>query len=575
MTRTFEGVGATPLSGVGTARWSDPPLPEFEHESDDPERERERFEDARDAARAAIQTERERAAEHLGEEEAGILDAHRQFLDDPQIESSVETAIEAGHTAEAAVETAFDDPIEQYEESGGRLAERADDLRDVRDRLLRTLADVDAVDLSALPEGTVLLAERLAPSDAARLDPDRVAGLATVVGGRTAHAAIVARALGIPAVVGVGDDLREVEDGEQLVVDGDVGTVVVDADEATLTAAKRGREVDVIAEPVETADGHPIEVAANVGRPVELEGAVANGADGVGLYRTEFLYVDRSTPPDEDEQFEAYRNALDAFPDRRIVIRTADVGGDKPIPYLDLPEEPNPFLGVRGVRRSLGPDGDLFETQLRALLRAAGDAAAGDGSPNDAASDESTGALAVMFPMVTELRELEAVLERIAAVEDDLGDAGEPVARPELGVMIETPAAVRMAPELAEHLDFLSIGTNDLTQYVMAADRDNEQVASLHDPLHPPVVRAIRATIEGGHENDAWVGMCGEMAGDPSVTELLLGLGLDEFSASAVTIPQVKAKVQQTTLEDAEALAERVLDAATREEVQAILDGEG
>ena len=573
MTRTLEGVGATPLAGVGTARWADPPLPEYDRESDDPDDERERFENARDAARAAIETEREQVAEQLGEEEAGILDAHRQFLDDPQIESAVEERIDAGATAEAAVEGAFEEPIEQYEASGGRLAERADDLRDVRDRLLRTIAGIEAADLDALPEGTVLLAERLAPSDAARLDPERVAGLATVVGGRTAHAAIVARALGIPAVVGIGTDLRDVEDSESLVVDGDAGTVTVDPDEATREAAAASRNVDVVDEPVATVDGHAVEVAANVGRPTELDGAVANGADGIGLYRTEFLFLDRSAPPDEAEQFETYVDALETFPDERVVVRTADVGGDKPIPYLDLPEETNPFLGVRGVRRSLGPDADLFETQLRALLRAAGAAAARTAS-DSAASDDPTGSLAVMVPMVTEVAELDAVLERIAAVEDDLDDAGEPVARPELGVMIETPAAVRMAPELAERLDFLSIGTNDLTQYVMAADRENEQVADLHDPLHPPVLRAIRATIEGGHAEDAWVGMCGEMAGDPAVTELLLGLGLDEFSASAVTVPQVKARVRETALADAEALAERALAATTLEEVQAILNEE-
>jgi phosphotransferase system enzyme I (PtsI) len=522
-------------------------------------------------------------AERVGEDEAAILDAHRQFLDDPQIEESVEESIGKGRTAEAAVEEAFAGFIEQYESSGGRVAERADDLRDVRDRLLRTLAGTESVDLDALPEGTILLAERLVPSDAAGLDPDRVAGLATGVGGRTAHAAIVARAMGLPAVVGVGESLRDVEDGTPLVVDGDAGTVIVDPDEETRTAAEAEREVDVIEEQVATADGTPVEVAANVGRSGELEGARTNGADGIGLFRTEFLYIDRSAPPDEAEQFETYREALAAFPDGRVIVRTADVGGDKPIPYLDAPEETNPFLGDRGIRRSLGADADLFDVQLRALLRAAGEVEAADSGPEDATGGDRDGGstgdagdrlgdLAVMIPMVADVAELDAALERVRAVADELEDEGEPVAIPEFGVMVETPAAARMARELADRVSFLSIGTNDLTQYVMAADRDNERVAGLHDPLHPPVLRTIADAIEGGHAADAWVGMCGEMAGDPALTELLLGLGLDEFSASAVTIPQVKARIRETDRAEARALAERALAAETRAEVLDVLD---
>jgi len=565
MSKTLSGVGATPLAGVGTVRWYEPTIPEFDRESDDPEAERQRFVDARDWARAAIDEERERVAERVGEEEAAILEAHRQFLDDPQIESAVEAEIDGGATAEAAVEAAFADPIEQYEATGGRVAERADDLRDVRDRLLRTLAGVEDVDLDALPDETILLAERLVPSDAAGLDPDRVAGLATVVGGRTAHAAIVARAIGLPAVVGVGDSLRQVENGATVVVDGEAGVVIVDPDEETRTAARTEREIDVIDEQVATADGRSIEVAANVGRPGELEGAIDSGADGVGLFRTEFLFLDRTAPPDEDEQFETYSEALQAFPGERIVVRTADVGGDKPIDYLDLPAEANPFLGDRGIRRSLGVDADLFETQLRALLRAAGTAREGG---------DDTGDLAVMFPMVADVSELDAALERVDAVAAALDDAGEPCAIPELGVMVETPAAARMAPELADRVAFLSIGTNDLTQYVMAADRDNDRVTALHDPLHPPVLRTIADAIDGGHERDAWVGMCGEMAGDPALTELLIGLGLDELSASAVTIPQVKATVRETNTEAAEAVAERALAAETLSAVLDVLDGD-
>ncbi|MFC5971575.1 phosphoenolpyruvate--protein phosphotransferase [Halomarina salina] len=561
MTRTLDGVGATPRSGVGTVVWyrpeADLELGDPDSESVDAETERERFEEAREEARDALQRERERTAERVGEEEAAVFDAHVQFLDDPQVTDGVEQRIGDGLPAEHAVERTFAGHIEQFEGMDGRMAERADDLRDVRDRLLRLLTDTEATDLTALPEGSVVFAERLTPSDTAQLDPERVAGFATVTGGRTSHAAIFARSLALPAVVGVGDDLQSVEEGETVVVDGDAGEVVVDPDEERRAAAESEDAAEVRPDPVSTADGTDIEVAANVGRPVELEGASAQGADGIGLFRTEFLFLDRESPPDEDEQHEAYVEALDAFPEGRVVVRTLDVGGDKPVPYLDLPEEENPFLGERGIRRSLGPDADLFETQLRALLRAGADGA---------------GDLAVMLPMVTRVEEFEAAREQVEAVAADLEEEGIEYEHPELGVMIETPAAVWLAPELAERAAFLSIGTNDLTQYVEAAARGNEAVADLHDPRHPAVLRAIRQTVEAAEGTDAWVGMCGEMAGDPDLTELLVGLGLDELSMSAVTVPAVKARIEATRTDAARDLAERACAASTTDEVVALLE---
>ncbi|WP_122091083.1 phosphoenolpyruvate--protein phosphotransferase, partial [Halalkalicoccus subterraneus] len=513
--RTLSGVGVTPRSGVGRAvrhaegiELGEPP------ENVDPDAERKRFEDARATAEADLESERERARDRIGEEEAEVFGAQIQFLTDPSIESGVEDAIDGGLPAGHAVREAFADPIEQFEGMDGRTAERADDLRDVRDRLLAILTGGEKTDLATLPEGSILVAERLTPSDTARLDPERVAGFATALGGRTSHAAIFARSLGLPAVVGLGDDLLEIEEGAELVVDGEAGEVIVDPDEATKERAATTHEVPVIDEPVETADGRPIEVAANVGTLAELSGACEQGADGIGLFRTEFLFLDRESPPDEDEQYETYREALSTFPDGRVVVRTLDVGGDKPIPYLDQPESDNPFLGVRGIRRSLGIDGELFETQLRALLRAA----AGEGR------------LSVMFPLVATVEELDAALDAVERVTADLERERIDHAVPELGVMIETPSAVLMAEELAARCDFLSIGTNDLAQYVMAAARDDEGVADLHDPLHPAVVRAIARTAEAAGANDAWVGMCGEMAGDPDLTELLVGLGLDELS---------------------------------------------
>ncbi|WP_135662203.1 phosphoenolpyruvate--protein phosphotransferase [Halorhabdus rudnickae] len=557
--RRFEGTGVTPLSGIGTVQWYDqsielpePPDPAMV----DAGGERDRFEDARAEAHDQLQAERDRAAETVGESEAEILDAHVQFLEDPQIVGSVEDAIDDGLPAEHAVEKGFGDAIETLAAAGGKMAERTDDLRDIRDRLLRLLSDAETVDLAAVPEDTVVLAEMLTPSDTAKLDPDRVAGFAMAKGGRTSHAAIFARSIGIPAIVGIGDPLFEIDAGAEVVVDGTEGIVVLDPDESTRERASGGRDVEIRTEPVATEDGTGIEVAANLGTLSELDGATAQGADGIGLFRSEFLFLDRESPPDEDEQFETYVEALDAFPDGRVVVRTLDVGGDKPIPYLEQPEEDNPFLGVRGIRRSLSFDDELFRTQLRALLRAE---AAGEGT------------LSVMFPLVATVEEIESALAVVEEVGDVLDDEGVTHGRPELGVMIETPAAVLLGPEMAERLDFFSIGTNDLTQYVMAASRENDEVAHLHDPRHPAVLRAIDRSVEAAHASDAWIGMCGEMAGNPDVTELLVGLGLDELSMSAVTIPDVKANVEATDDEAARQVAQRALSATTKAEVIEIL----
>ncbi|MGQ4555092.1 phosphoenolpyruvate--protein phosphotransferase [Halobellus sp. GM3] len=562
--RRLSGVGVTPLSGAGTVVWyapdaelDAPPAPE----TVDPDAERDRFETARDAAREELRTERERTAERVGEAEAEVFDAHVQFLDDPQITEGVETEIGEGLPAEHAVSRTFERFVEQFEGMDGRMAERADDLRDVRDRLVRVLLDGERVDLAELPSGSVVLAERLTPSDTAQLDPERVAGFATVTGGRTSHAAIFARSLALPAIVGIGEELRDVADGADVVVDGTEGTLIVDPDAETLEAAASDEDVEIREEAVETADGTPIEVAANVGTTADLAPAAERGADGIGLFRTEFLFLDRESAPTEEEQYEAYREALEAFPDGRVVVRTLDIGGDKPVEYLNLPAEENPFLGERGIRRSLGPDADIFETQLRALLRAAG----GGGTPDG--PQTAGGTLSVMLPLVStveEVREARAVLESVAA---DLEEEGEAYARPEFGVMIETPAAALLASDLTEHVDFFSIGTNDLAQYVMAAERGNDRVKDLGDYRQPAVLRAIRATVEAAEGTDVWVGMCGEMAGDPDLTELLVGLGLDELSMSAVTVPQVKRAVTETTVVDARDLAERALAASTKDEV--------
>ena len=564
--RTLAGVGSTPRSGVGTARWyrpdADLTLPDRpEPDAVDAEAELERYEAARDAAREALQDARDRTAERVGEAEAAVFEAHQGFLDDPTIVEGIEAAIGDGAPAEHAVADRFDEAVAQFEGMEGRMAERADDLRDVRDRLLRELVDDGggasaATDLAALPHGTILLAERLTPSDTAALDPAAVAGIATVEGGRTAHAAIIARSLAIPAVVGVGEALESVADGETVLVDGEAGEVVVDPNESRRAGAGEAGP-NAIRERVETADGRPVEVAANVGGEAELRPAAERGADGVGLFRTEFLFVDRESPPTEEEQYEAITAALAAFPDDRVVVRTLDIGGDKPVSYLDLSDEENPFLGRRGIRLSLDEHADLFETQLRALLRAA--------------ATENGDGLAVMFPLVSRVEEVERAVAAVESIAADFADEGVDYAVPELGAMVETPAAAFLADALAERLDFLSVGTNDLAQYVMAADRGNDAVAEYHDPLHPAVLRALNRTTTTVEGTDAWVGMCGEMAGDPALTELLVGLGFDELSMSAVTVPAVKSRVREVDAEDARSLASDAVACETRSEVLDVL----
>ena len=560
--RTLTGVGSTPLSGVGTARWyrpeADLTLPERPAPATvDGDAERARFDAARDAVRDDIREARDRAAARVGEEEAAVFEAHEQFLDDPELVDDIEAAVAEGTPAPHAVSDRFAAAIEQFESLDGPMAERADDLRDVRDRLLRALLDAaPGTDIADLPPGTVLLAERLTPSDTAALDPAAVAGIATVTGGRTAHAAIIARSLSIPAVVGVGESLRDVDAGTDLLVDGTDGRVVVGPDAATREQADTAATTPV-PDRVSTADGAPITVAANVGSEAEVAPAAERGADGIGLFRTEFLFLDRESPPTEAEQYEAVTAALSAFPGEQVVVRTLDVGGDKRVPYLDLPAESNPFLGRRGIRLSLDDHRDLFETQLRALLRAA--AHGGDAD------------LAVMFPLVSRMTEVESALSAVDAVAADLEAEGVAHAIPDVGVMVETPAAVFLADRLADTVDFLSIGTNDLTQYVMAADRENDGVAAYHDPLHPAVLRAVDRTTSAAAGTDAWVGMCGEMAGDPALTELLVGLGLDELSMSAVTVPAVKTRIRQIDSAAARARADEALACETRAEVVDVL----
>ncbi len=503
------GTGVTPLKGVGMAwRYDDGvKLPDRADPDDvSPAAEIERFQSARTNVREDLDAERERSRERVGESEADIFRAHKQFLDDPTISEAAHKAIESEMLAEHAVVSAFEESIEQLAAAGGRMAERTDDLRDVRDRLLRELVGAEGNGLNDVPTGAVVVADRLTPSETVALDPDDVAGFVTAEGGRTSHAAIVARSLGIPAVVGVGDAVDEIEDGKRLLVDGNDGEVVRSPDD-DVEAACTNDLADVRHESVSTTAGRGIEVAANVGSTQAIESAADRGADGVGLFRTEFFFLERDSPPSEAEQFEAFERALLAFEGRRVVVRTLDVGGDKSIPYLDVEAGSNPFLGLRGIRLAPGERPELFKPQVRALLRAA--------------ATEHGDALSVMFPLIASVNELDEVLSTVEAVADNLKD---------------------------------------------------ERVESLHNPLSPAVLRAISRAVDAAHEADCWVGMCGEMAGDPDLTPLLVGLGLDELSMSAVTVPEVKSVVDGLHEDAVRALAMDALAASTPEEVAALLD---
>ena len=489
-------------------------------------------------------------------DEAEIFDAHLLFLRDGALLSPTRRAIvDEGESAARAWHGVIERTAEAWDGlEDAYLRARAADLRSVGRQVLAHLLDV-SVPHPVLEAPGVVIATDLSPADTVGLDPAVVLGIATAAGGPTSHAAVLARASGIPAVVGAGDALLRLAEGTPIVVDGTTGVIHVDPDAsllAELTGARDERaaalrEAQTTAlEPARTIDGTTIEVAANIGSPADAVRAVAAGADGVGLFRTEFLFMGRASMPDAREQEAAYRETAEAMGGRPVVIRTLDAGADKPLPYLDQPPEPNPFLGVRGIRLGLERP-DLLQTQLGAILRVAAD------HP-----------LRVMFPMVAtvdELRAANALLHR----------AGERPPTLEVGVMIEVPSAALLADRLAEHADFFSIGTNDLTQYTMAADRGNVRVSALADAVHPAVLRSIKMTVDAADARGRWVGVCGELAGDPDATALLLGLGVRELSMGAPSIALVKRAVRAVDLSTARAVATDALSCATSAEVRDLL----
>lgn len=563
--KTIQGIGASPGIALGSAHVflpEDLTVPTYD--VSDRSAEWERMQRALQTAKAQIESIRAETMAALRHEEAAIFDAHIQMLEDPELQAAIRTDIlEQGKNAERALM----DNAERYAAQLEALDDayfraRAADVRDVARRCLRILLGRPQPSLILL-QPSIVVARDLTPSDTVLLDKSRLLGFCTAEGGATSHTAILAKALGIPAVVGAGEAVLEIVQNQPLILDAHRGQVILEADEATWTkfaemrkAAQSQAEEERLhaAKPAVTRDGRGVEVVANVGNLDDARLAIEMGAEGIGLLRTEFLYLDRQTAPDEEEQYLAYRAIFEVMGQRPVVIRTLDVGGDKALPYIDLGKEENPFLGWRAIRMCLD-NPDFFKTQLRAILRAA------------AGYD-----IRIMFPMIATVREVRQARKLLEEARLELQNASLPFGkRVQVGIMIEIPSAAVMADALAREVDFFSIGTNDLTQYTLAVERTNKRVAHLSNALDPAVLRLIAKVIEAGHQAGIWVGMCGEMAGDARAIPILLGLGLDEFSMAPALIPHAKALIRSLTVEQCRQIAQHVLTLPDYEEVEAYL----
>ena len=559
MERRIIGIAASDGVAIGKAYLLTEPDLSFEKKNvSDTENEKSRLQDSIEISKKEIQTIRDRVAETVGEEEAQVFDAHLMVLSDPELIDSIHMNITTNEVnAEQALMEVTSMFVTMFEEmvDNPYMQERAADIRDVTERVLSHLLGVTIPNPSSIQEEVVIVAKDLTPSDTAQLNREFVKGFVTDIGGRTSHSAIMARSLEIPAVVGTKTITEGLENGDILIIDGLDGNVIINPDEETLTAYKEKREMFAKQKDewsllkntkTMTKDGKHIEIAANIGTPKDLVGVVENGAEGVGLYRTEFLYMDSVDFPTEEEQFNAYKEVLEGMDGKSVVVRTMDIGGDKELPYLTLPEEMNPFLGYRAIRICLA-EPEMFRTQLRALLRAS-----------------VFGKLRIMFPMIATLNEFRAAKgileeEKAKLIQENIAVSDEI----EVGIMIEIPAAAVLAHQFAREVDFFSIGTNDLIQYTMAADRMNQQVSYLYQPYNPSILTLIKHVIDSSHKEGKWTGMCGEMGGDQMAVPLLVGLGLDEFSMSASSILQTRSLMSKLDTGEMKKLAEKAINECT------------
>ena len=557
---TVPGLAASPGLAIGPLRLLRRRKIVVERTAKDPGREHERLRDAIATARAELLQLHQDVEKRSGKAGAAIFLAHAEFLSDPDLLRGADRRIDEGQSAGWAWQETIEEQASGLEKlDDPLLAGRATDLRDVGTRVLRPLSGA-VEEGPALPkEPAILLADDLTPSDAAVLDPQCVLGFCTAGGGPTSHSAIIARSLGIPAVVGAGPAVQNQPEGGMAVLDGDNGFLYIEPSEEDLRKAfeaqssladLRDAEERTRYEPALTTDGVRIEVVANTGLSKEAAQAVEAGGEGIGLMRSEFLFLERDTPPSEEEQYTAYRQAAEALAGLPLIVRTLDIGGDKEVPYLELPPEENPFLGVRGIRLCLAHP-ELFKTQLRAIFRAS-----------------AHGPIKIMYPMIATLADLHAALAITEQVRQELG-----AERLEVGIMIEVPSAVIMAPELAELVDFFSIGTNDLTQYVLAMDRGHPLLSRQADGLHPAVLRMIDQTVKAASAKGKWVGVCGGIAGDPLGAVILSGLGVTELSVSIPSIAAIKARIRTISMKDAKELARRALACGSADEVRALVKG--
>jgi phosphoenolpyruvate-protein phosphotransferase (PTS system enzyme I) len=536
-----------------------------DHKIENVDLEIDRFRDSLQKSKSELLKIREEVFHKLGKDKAEIFDAHVLVLEDPELVGETEALIRTQKiNASASFRQVSQQFISMFEAMDNEyMRERASDIRDISDRVLRTLAGVETVNLSLLSSEVIIVAHDLTPSETATMNRDQVLGILTNVGGKTSHTAIMARTLEVPAVLGLRNITEVVKSGDWVALDGETGDVIINPDEQTRKKylAKHRAQLEVkekllalIGVTSETTDGHRVELAGNIGTPQDIKSLEKYDAEGVGLYRTEFLFVDRSEMPSEEEQYVSYKLVLEAMASKRVVIRTFDIGGDKAVPFIDIGKEENPFLGYRAIRYCLEHPA-LFRTQLRALMRAS-----------------VHGKLNIMFPMISSLDELLKAKEHLGAVCDELKTEGIPFDhKVGVGTMIEIPSAALISDVLAQHCDFLSIGTNDLIQYTVAVDRLNERVQSLYDPFHPGVLRLIQMIINNGHEHGVWVGMCGEMAGSELHVPLLLGMGLDEFSMAPTSILRTRAQVKKWSLSEAKALAAEVAKLHTSAQVESLL----
>ncbi|MEN2467256.1 phosphoenolpyruvate--protein phosphotransferase [Ornithinibacillus sp. FSL M8-0202] len=562
----IHGIAAS--SGIAIAKAYQLVTPDLTYTAetvDNPESEIKRLEDALEISKQELEKIKAHTLKELGEEHAEIFSAHLLVLGDPELINPIKDKIKNEKlSAEAALDEVAKMFIEMFESMDNEyMRERAADIRDVTKRVLAHLLGVSFPNPALIDEEVIVIAGDLTPSDTAQLNRQFVKGFATDIGGRTSHSAIMARSLEIPAVVGTKEVTKTISQGDIVIIDGIDGNVIVNPTEEQVKEYEEKSEsfkkqqalwAELKDEPTFTSDGEQVELVANIGTPEDVTGVMNNGGEGVGLYRTEFLYMGKSDLPSEDEQYEAYKSVLEQMGDKPVVVRTLDVGGDKELPYLDLPKELNPFLGYRAIRFCLENE-HVFRPQLRALLRAS-----------------VYGNLKIMFPMIATLEEFRKAKAILLEEKDNLKNEGHDVSdNIEVGIMVEIPSTAVIAKQFAKEVDFFSIGTNDLIQYTMAADRMNEQVSYLYQPYHPAILNLINNVIEAAHSEGKWTGMCGEMAGDPIAIPILLGLGLDEFSMSATSILPARTQLKGISKKEMASYKDKLLTMSTAEEVVAFI----